>query len=76
MGELGETRYWYRRDGRTIGKSVSFFLFEYVEGDVEDHDDEVEEVRWLDLAEAERKLSHVGEREMVTLAMARLQKDR
>ena len=25
--ELGETRYWYRRDGRTIGKSVTFFLF-------------------------------------------------
>ena len=24
----GETRYWYRRDGRTIGKEVSFFLFE------------------------------------------------
>src|ERR1700682_6105023 len=27
--ELGETRYWYRRDGRTIGKSVSFFLFRH-----------------------------------------------
>src|SRR6476469_3839798 len=25
--ELGETRYWYRRDGLTVGKSVSFFLF-------------------------------------------------
>src|ERR1035438_7240501 len=44
--ELGETRYWYRRDGRTIGKSVCFFLFTYVEGNTEDHDDEVEEVRW------------------------------
>src|ERR1700685_1397494 len=25
--ELGESRYWYRRDGRTIGKAVVFFLF-------------------------------------------------
>ena len=48
--ELGETRYWYRRDGRTIGKSVAFFLFSYVGGDTEDHDDEVEEVRWIGLA--------------------------
>src|ERR1700680_3738169 len=32
--ELGEARYWYRRDGRTIGKSVSFYLFSYVGGDI------------------------------------------
>src|SRR6516225_11682673 len=38
--ELGEARYWYRRDGRTIGKAVCFFLFTYVEGDIADHDDE------------------------------------
>jgi 8-oxo-dGTP pyrophosphatase MutT (NUDIX family) len=74
--ELGETRYWYRRGGRTIGKSVAFFLFEYVEGDIADHDDEVEEVRWLDLAEARQALSHAAERDMVALAMAYLGKDR
>ena len=74
--ELGESRYWYRRDGRTIGKTVSFFLFNYVKGSTEDHDDEVEEVRWLSLKEAERALSHTAEREMVTLARAHLDKDR
>jgi 8-oxo-dGTP pyrophosphatase MutT (NUDIX family) len=74
--ELGESRYWYRRDGRTIGKRVSFFLFNYVEGDTEDHDDEVEEVRWMPLKEAEKALSHTAEREMVTLALAYLGKDR
>jgi 8-oxo-dGTP pyrophosphatase MutT (NUDIX family) len=74
--ELGETRYWYRRDGRTIGKSVCFFLFSYVEGDTEDHDDEVEEVRWISLQEARRQLSHTAEREMVDLALAYLGKDR
>jgi 8-oxo-dGTP pyrophosphatase MutT (NUDIX family) len=74
--ELGETRYWYRRDGRTIGKSVSFFLFSYVEGDISDHDDEVEEVRWIGLQEAENVLSHAAEREMVARALAYLRKDR
>ena len=48
--ELGEARYWYRRDGRTIAKSVSFYLFSYVEGDTADHDDEVEEARWIGLS--------------------------
>jgi 8-oxo-dGTP pyrophosphatase MutT (NUDIX family) len=74
--ELGKSRYWYRRDGRTIGKAVSFFLFMYVSGDTADHDDEVEEVRWLPLREAGTELSHDAEREMVALAVAYLDKDR
>jgi 8-oxo-dGTP pyrophosphatase MutT (NUDIX family) len=76
VSELGETRYWYRRAGRTIGKSVVFFLFTHVGGDTADHDDEVEEVRWIGLKEAQRELSHEAEREMVALAMAYLEKDR
>jgi 8-oxo-dGTP pyrophosphatase MutT (NUDIX family) len=66
--ELGETRYWYRRDGQTIPKSVSFYLFRYVEGDTGDHDDEVEKAWWIALADAQRELSHTAEREMVAKA--------
>jgi 8-oxo-dGTP pyrophosphatase MutT (NUDIX family) len=76
VSELGETRYWYRRDGRTIGKSVSFFLFTHVGGDTADHDDEVEEVRWITLQQAVEQLSHDAEREMVALAIAYLDKER
>ncbi|HTZ86977.1 MAG TPA: NUDIX domain-containing protein [Solirubrobacteraceae bacterium] len=71
--ELGETRYWYRRDGRTIPKSVSFYLFKYIEGDTADHDDEVEEARWVELRQATRELSHAAEREMVARAIAYLE---
>jgi 8-oxo-dGTP pyrophosphatase MutT (NUDIX family) len=66
--ELGESRYWYRRDGRTIGKSVHFYLFRYVRGKTADHDEEVEEARWIPLEEAEKKLTYAAEREMVTRA--------
>ena len=76
VSELGETRYWYRREGRTIGKSVLFYLFEHRGGDIADHDDEVEEVRWIPLAAAKKQLSHEAEREMVDLAMAYLGEDR
>ncbi len=58
--ELGESRYWYRRDGRTIGKSVAFFLFEFVDGDTADHDDEVEEVRWIALQRGARRAQPRG----------------
>jgi 8-oxo-dGTP pyrophosphatase MutT (NUDIX family) len=74
--ELGEARYWYRRDGRTIGKRVTFYLFKYVEGDTADHDDEVEEAFWIKLSDAQKQLTHAAEREMVGLALAYLEKDR
>ena len=60
----------------TIGKAVELFLFDYVEGDVADHDEEVEEARWMALDEGARALTYSGEREMVELAIDYLRKDR
>jgi 8-oxo-dGTP pyrophosphatase MutT (NUDIX family) len=70
--ELGESRYWYRRNGRTIGKTVTFYLFAYVSGDTADHDDEVLEARWIDLREALTELSYEGERAMIQRALDQL----
>jgi 8-oxo-dGTP pyrophosphatase MutT (NUDIX family) len=69
--KLGDVRYWYMRSGRRIAKVVAFFLLEYVSGEVEDHDVEVEDARWLDLEAAARDLTYPGEREMVTRALSR-----
>jgi 8-oxo-dGTP pyrophosphatase MutT (NUDIX family) len=69
VGRLGEVRYWYQRDGRRIPKLVTFFLFDYVGGDVADHDHEVEEARWIPLEQAGRMLTYKGEREMVERAV-------
>ena len=74
--ELGEARYWYRRDGQTIPKSVSFFLFSFLDGDTSDHDEEVEEVRWIGLAEAQHELTHAAEREIVARAVEYLEEGR
>lgn len=74
--ELGEVRYWYRRDGRTIAKSVVFFLFRYLSGDTSDHDDEVEQARWIDLHAALTELSYEGERDMIARTVTYLDKDR
>lgn len=69
---LGDVRYWYTRDGRRIAKIVSFFLLEYVSGEVEDHDFEVEHAHWMALEDAARELSYAGEREMAARALSRL----
>jgi 8-oxo-dGTP pyrophosphatase MutT (NUDIX family) len=74
--ELGEIRYWYRRKRGRVHKRVVFYLFAYRGGDVSDHDTEIEEARWIPLAEAARSLTYAGEREMVARAMSRLTADR
>ena len=68
---LGDVRYWYTRGGRRIAKVVSFFLLQYVSGEVDDHDGEVEQARWMALADAARKLTYAGEREMAARALSR-----
>ena len=70
-GELGEVRYWYTFKGERVLKSVTFFLFEYLSGSVEDHDDEVESAEWIPLERAPELLSYKGEREMAEKALNR-----
>ena len=72
IGELGEVSYNYERRGRRVAKVVRFFLFRYVAGDVADHDHEIEDARWMPLAEAAGQLSYAGEREMVARARSLL----
>jgi 8-oxo-dGTP pyrophosphatase MutT (NUDIX family) len=69
---LGDVRYWYTRDRRRIAKVVSFFLLQYVSGEVDDHDFEVEHARWMPLEEAARELTYAGEREMAARALSRM----
>jgi hypothetical protein len=52
------------RGGRRIAKVVSFFLLDYVSGELEDHDHEVERAEWMALDEAARRLTYKGERDM------------
>jgi 8-oxo-dGTP pyrophosphatase MutT (NUDIX family) len=74
--KLGDVRYWYQRDGRTVPKLVEFFLFAYRAGDVADHDHEVEDARWMPLEQAARELTYEGEREMAARALSRLARER
>jgi 8-oxo-dGTP pyrophosphatase MutT (NUDIX family) len=74
--KLGDVRYWYQRQGRRIFKVVSFYLFEYRGGDVADHDEEIEEARWMPLEEAAKALTYPGERQMVERALSRVTRDR
>jgi 8-oxo-dGTP pyrophosphatase MutT (NUDIX family) len=67
---LGQVDYTYRRGGRPIAKTVHFYLCEYEDGDTADHDHEVEDARWMPLADARRRLTYPGERAMIARALS------
>jgi len=70
VGEsLGKVEYSYRRGGRQVFKTVTFFRCEFVSGDVADHDHEVDEARWMAIEEARAALAFPGEREMIERAI-------
>jgi 8-oxo-dGTP pyrophosphatase MutT (NUDIX family) len=72
--KLGDVRYWYARDGDRVLKVVSFFLFRYRSGRLDDHDDEVEEALWIPLEEAPARLAYRGEKDMAKAALSQLAK--
>ena len=74
--KLGDIRYWYARGGERVMKIVSFFLFRYRSGSVEDHDHEVEEALWIPLEEAPERLAYKSEREIAASALLRLAQGR
>jgi 8-oxo-dGTP pyrophosphatase MutT (NUDIX family) len=76
LESLGTVEYTYERKRRSVAKRVEFFLIEYREGDPADHDHEVEEARWMPLADAATALTYAGEREIVARAMSRRSSDR
>ena len=79
-GKLGDVRYTYTQRGATAGervfKIVSFYLLRYTSGRLGDipaefvH--EVDEVRWLPLAEASKLLAYKGEQQMAQKALESL----
>jgi 8-oxo-dGTP pyrophosphatase MutT (NUDIX family) len=58
-----------------VEKTVAFDLMRFVAGSLADHDHEIEEARWISLAEAERALTFEGEREIARRALSRIASD-
>ena len=73
---LGEIHYVYRFRGQPVSKTVAFFLFRHVGGEIDRIVPamrvEVARAYWLPLGEAAALLSYQGERDVVGRAVAAL----
>ncbi len=66
---IDKVEYWYysreRQERVRFHKFVYFYLLRYKSGDISQHDVEVNEARWVTVAEAHRMLAFKNEREIV-----------
>lgn len=72
LAPLDKIEYWFyaTKEGKRVRfhKYVHFYLMRYISGDVQDHDDEVEEARWVEINAAEEMLAFDSEKDLVRKA--------
>lgn len=61
---LNPINYWYLFEGEKRHKTVFYFLMEYTNGNTTNHDSEMEEVEWLEIAEVEQRLTYPGDKKV------------
>lgn len=72
VAPLDRVEYWFYATSRgrrvRIHKFVDFFLMRYRTGDVNDHDHEVNEARWVEIERAQAMLAFDSDRKLVARA--------
>lgn len=75
IAPLQRIEYWYvgndaKEQRVRFHKFLHLFLLAYEEGDVAEHDNEVDDARWVGLSDAETKLAFASERKALREARA------
>jgi ADP-ribose pyrophosphatase YjhB (NUDIX family) len=67
IGPLEDITYWFvsAKDRARFRKTVHYFLMHAIGGDTSLHDDEVEEVRFVPVAEAPRRVTYPSDRKVL-----------
>lgn len=72
IDRIDRVEYWYvsKEQGHPVRyhKFVYFYLLKYKSGDVADHDDEVNEARWVNIDEAITMLAFANEKKIMAKA--------
>lgn len=65
VAPLSTIDYWFVEKGVRYHKYVHYFLMRAIGGRLEDHDDEVIDVRWFEAREAIARMAYSNERELL-----------
>lgn len=74
IDKLDSVTYWYflKRENVKYRKTVHYFMMRFVDGNIEDHDHEVEEVFWMSLEDARKSVRYRSDAKMLDLLAERL----
>lgn len=61
---LDPVTYWFNMDGEKIKKTVYYFVMEFAGGDINEHDDEMENVEWIEKADVMEKLTYKSDKDV------------
>jgi len=61
---LEPIQYWFVQDKEKIKKTVYYFLMEYASGNIENHDDEMENVEWLTIDDVAERLTYPSDKKI------------
>ncbi len=72
---IGDKTYWFYNKDENVKymKTVSYFLMEYVSGDMKDYDWEIDDAKWFDIDEALKAVSYKSDKETLQKAKEKLQ---
>jgi len=70
LAAVGPIQYFFVQSGHRIHKTVHYFLMAPIGGNLDQHDHEFDDVRWVGAAEAEAIMSFPTEREIMMRALA------
>jgi len=74
LKKIGKIGYSFTREKR-YSKTVHFYLLKYTGGSVQNHDYEVDKVKWFPISEAIQVLTYSSEKKMLEKADELLKKD-
>lgn len=62
--ELAPVEYFYEWENEKIKKTVYYFIMKFIGGNINEHDDEMEEVEWIAPSEVESRLTYPSDRKV------------
>ena len=66
--------YWFKFNAEKILKTVYYYVMEYVGGDTNEHDFEMEDVKWIESEKVLEKLTYKSDKEVFKKALPIIEK--
>lgn len=71
---LTPVTYWYSMDEVKREKTVYYYIMEYIDGDITEHDWEMENVEWLPMEQVAERLTYDSDKQVWKEAQNRIKK--